>query len=58
MGSPEPPELPDYADITPAQLETARRVDAELGLGIELVEANAEEKKWPSEEIWRARKVG
>jgi SAM-dependent methyltransferase len=30
-------------DITPAQLDTARRMDEEFGLGIELVEANAEE---------------
>ena len=30
-------------DVTPAQLETARRMDAEFGLGLELVEANAEE---------------
>lgn len=29
-------------DITPAQLETARRLDRELGLGLELIEANAE----------------
>jgi SAM-dependent methyltransferase len=29
-------------DVTPAQLDTARRVNAELGLGLELVEANAE----------------
>lgn len=29
-------------DVTPAQLETARRVNAELGLGLELLEANAE----------------
>jgi SAM-dependent methyltransferase len=30
-------------DITPAQLETARRLDREFGLGLELIEANAEE---------------
>ena len=30
-------------DVTPAQLETARRLDEQLGLGLELVEANAEE---------------
>ena len=29
-------------DVTPAQLATARRVDGELGLGIEFIEANAE----------------
>lgn len=29
-------------DVTPAQLETARAMDAEFGLGIELIEANAE----------------
>lgn len=29
-------------DVTPAQLETARRLDAEFGLGIEFIEANAE----------------
>ncbi|MEO8743662.1 MAG: class I SAM-dependent methyltransferase [Candidatus Dormiibacterota bacterium] len=29
-------------DITPAQVATAREVDAEFGLGIELIEANAE----------------
>jgi ubiquinone/menaquinone biosynthesis C-methylase UbiE len=29
-------------DITPAQLETARRLNAKYGLGLELVEANAE----------------
>jgi SAM-dependent methyltransferase len=29
-------------DVTPAQLETARRLDAEHGLGLELIEANAE----------------
>jgi SAM-dependent methyltransferase len=35
-------------DVTPAQLETARRMDAEFGLGLELVEANAEETGLPS----------
>lgn len=29
-------------DVTPAQLATARRMDAEFGLGLELIEANAE----------------
>ena len=29
-------------DITPAQLETARRMNAKSGLGLELIEANAE----------------
>jgi SAM-dependent methyltransferase len=29
-------------DVTPAQLETARRMNDELGLGLEFVEANAE----------------
>jgi len=29
-------------DVTPAQLETARRLSAEFGLGLELLEANAE----------------
>ena len=36
-------------DVTPAQLETARRVDEEFGLGLELVEANAEETGLPGE---------
>ena len=36
-------------DVTPAQLETARRMDAEFGLGLELVEANAEETGLESE---------
>ncbi|MFL5981527.1 MAG: class I SAM-dependent methyltransferase [Gaiellaceae bacterium] len=36
-------------DVTPAQLETARRVDRELGLGLELVLANAEETGLPDE---------
>lgn len=30
-------------DITPAQLETARRLDREFGLGLELIDANAEQ---------------
>jgi ubiquinone/menaquinone biosynthesis C-methylase UbiE len=34
-------------DVTPAQLETARRMDAEFGLGLELLEANAEETGLP-----------
>jgi SAM-dependent methyltransferase len=29
-------------DVTPAQLETARRMDAQFGYGVELIEANAE----------------
>ncbi len=29
-------------DVTPAQLETARRLDAQFGYGLELIEANAE----------------
>jgi SAM-dependent methyltransferase len=29
-------------DVTPAQLQTARECDAEFGLGLELIEANAE----------------
>jgi ubiquinone/menaquinone biosynthesis C-methylase UbiE len=29
-------------DVTPAQLATARRLDAEFGLGLELIEGNAE----------------
>jgi SAM-dependent methyltransferase len=36
-------------DVTPAQLETARRMDEEFGLGLELVEANAEETGLPGE---------
>ena len=36
-------------DVTPAQLDTARRMDAEFELGLELVEANAEETGLPSE---------
>jgi SAM-dependent methyltransferase len=34
-------------DITPAQLETARRMNHEFGLGLELIEANAEETGLP-----------
>jgi ubiquinone/menaquinone biosynthesis C-methylase UbiE len=34
-------------DLTPAQLETARRMDDEFGLGLELVEANAEDTGLP-----------
>ena len=29
-------------DVTPAQLDTARRMDAEFDVGLELIEANAE----------------
>jgi SAM-dependent methyltransferase len=35
-------------DITPAQLETARRMSEQFGLEVELVEANAEETGLPS----------
>jgi SAM-dependent methyltransferase len=35
-------------DVTPAQLETARRMDEEFGLGLELVEANAEDTGLPA----------
>jgi ubiquinone/menaquinone biosynthesis C-methylase UbiE len=34
-------------DITPAQLETAREMNAEFGLGMEFVEANAEDVPLP-----------
>jgi SAM-dependent methyltransferase len=34
-------------DVTPAQLETARRLDEEFGLGLELIEANAEDVPLP-----------
>jgi len=34
-------------DITPAQLETARAMNQEFGLGLELIEANAEEVPLP-----------
>ena len=34
-------------DVTPAQLETARRLDEEHGLGLELLEANAEDVPLP-----------
>ncbi len=36
-------------DITPAQLETARRLNLESGLGLELIEANAEAVPLPDE---------
>ncbi len=36
-------------DLTPAQLDTARRMNEETGLRLELVEANAEETGLPSE---------
>jgi len=36
-------------DVTPAQLETARRMDEEFGLGLELIEANAEDVPLPDE---------
>jgi len=36
-------------DVTPAQLETARRVDGELGIGLELMLANAEKTGLPGE---------
>jgi SAM-dependent methyltransferase len=35
-------------DVTPAQLETARRMDAQFDLGLELVEANAEDTGLPA----------
>ena len=34
-------------DVTPAQLETARRMNAEFELGLELIEANAEQTGLP-----------
>jgi SAM-dependent methyltransferase len=34
-------------DVTPAQLVTARRMDAQFGYGLELIEANAEEVPLP-----------
>jgi SAM-dependent methyltransferase len=34
-------------DVTPAQLDTARRMEAEFGLGLRFVEANAEETGLP-----------
>ena len=34
-------------DITPAQLDTARRMNVETGLGLEFIEANAEEVPLP-----------
>ncbi len=36
-------------DVTPAQLETARRMEEEFGLGLELTEANAEDVPLPDE---------
>jgi ubiquinone/menaquinone biosynthesis C-methylase UbiE len=36
-------------DVTPAQLETARQLDEEFGLGLELIEANAEDVPLPDE---------
>jgi ubiquinone/menaquinone biosynthesis C-methylase UbiE len=36
-------------DVTPAQLETARRMDGEFGLGLEFAEANAEDVPLPDE---------
>jgi SAM-dependent methyltransferase len=36
-------------DLTPAQLETARRMSEETGIAIELIEANAEEVPLPDE---------
>ena len=36
-------------DITPAQLETARRCSAEFGIPMELIEANAEDVPLPDE---------
>jgi SAM-dependent methyltransferase len=38
-------------DVTPAQLETARRMDAEFRLGLELIEANAEDVPLPDEQF-------
>jgi len=34
-------------DVTPAQLDTARRMDAEYGLGLEFIEGNAEAVPFP-----------
>src|SRR5881394_448444 len=36
-------------DVTPAQLETAKRMDEEFGLGLELIEANAEDVPLPDD---------
>ena len=36
-------------DVTPAQLETARRMEEEFGLGLRFVEANAEDMPLPDE---------
>jgi len=38
-------------DVTPAQLRTARECDAEFGLGLELIEANAEQVPLASEQF-------
>jgi SAM-dependent methyltransferase len=40
---------PVGVDITPAQLETARRMSRETGIELELIEANAEEVPLPDE---------
>ena len=36
-------------DVTPAQLDTAQRMDEEFGLGLELIEANAEDVPLPDD---------
>ena len=36
-------------DVTPAQLETARRLDEQHGVGLELIEANAEDVPLPDD---------
>ena len=36
-------------DLTPAQLDTARRMDEEFGVGLELIEANAEDVPLPDQ---------
>jgi SAM-dependent methyltransferase len=36
-------------DVTPAQLDTARRMDEEFGLGLDLIEANAEQLPLPDD---------
>lgn len=36
-------------DVTPAQLDTARQLNEEFGLGLELIEANAEDVPLPDE---------
>lgn len=38
-------------DVTPAQLETAKRCDAQFGLGLEFIEANAEQVPLESEQF-------